>query len=164
MNIDKFWTWLWNPPADAPRAVVLLRVMAGSVFLWEGIMKFVFPNLGVGRFMKLGFPFPGPTSAFTACLEIIGGIFFIAGWQTRTTALLFAIEMLVAVLSTKIPLYLGTYPLALPPAPPQIGFWAVLHEVRSEYAQMFVSIFLALAGPGPLSMDARCKAQKETRS
>ena len=61
---------------------------------------------------------------------------------------------LVAILSTKIPLYLGTSPLPLPPVPPQIGFWAVLHEIRSEYAQLMTSIFLLIAGPGRWSLDA----------
>jgi len=49
--------------------------------------------------------------------------------------------MLVAMLSTKIPLYLGTYPLPLPPVPPQVGFWAVLHEIRSEYALEWIARF-----------------------
>jgi len=48
--------WLLHPSVDGPRATILIRVMAGTVFLWEGIMKFVFANQGVGRFTKLGFP------------------------------------------------------------------------------------------------------------
>jgi hypothetical protein len=63
--------------------------------------------------------------------------------------------MVVAMLSTKIGLYLGTSPLPLPPSPPQTGFWAVLHEVRSEYAQLLTVAFLLCAGPGPWSLDAR---------
>jgi hypothetical protein len=55
-------------------------------------------------------------------------------------AIPFVIEMIVAILTTKIALYLGTSPLPLPPAPPQIGAWAVLHEIRSEYAQMATSL------------------------
>src|SRR5437588_3658283 len=35
------------PPETAPNATLLLRLMAGSVFLWEGILKFVFVNQGV---------------------------------------------------------------------------------------------------------------------
>src|SRR5262249_55966188 len=62
--------------------------------------------------------------------------------------------MVVAMLSTKIDLYLGTSPLPLPPAPPLTGFWAVLHEVRSEYAQLLTAAFLLCAGPGPWSLDA----------
>ena len=51
-------SWLLHPPLDGARATILIRVMAGTVFLWEGIMKFVFANQGVGRFTKLGFPAP----------------------------------------------------------------------------------------------------------
>jgi hypothetical protein len=51
-----------------------------------------------------------------------------SGFLTRLIAVPFIIEMIVAILSTKVALYLGTSPLPLPPAPPQIGIWAVLHE------------------------------------
>ena len=147
-------SWLLHPPIDGPRATVLIRVMAGTVFLWEGIMKFVFANQGVGRFTKLGFPAPHFTATADAWLEIIGGILIISGLLTRVIAIPFIIEMLVAMASTKIPMYLGTSPLPLPPVPPQVGFWAVLHEIRSEYAQLASCAFLFLAGPGPWSVDA----------
>jgi putative oxidoreductase len=42
----------------------------------------------------------------------------------------------------------------LPPVPPQVGLWAVLHEIRSEYAQLLTVAFLLISGPGPLSVDA----------
>src|SRR5437763_450039 len=119
MNEKKGISWLFQNPADGPASSALLRLMAGSVFLWEGVMKFVFPNLGVGRFAKLGFPLPGATSTFVALLEIIGGSLVMAGWQTRLFSVLFASEMIVAMLSTKISLFLGHYPLALPSSPPQ---------------------------------------------
>ena len=45
--------WLSEPPVDGPESTVLLRVMAGGVFVWEGILKFVYLNQGVGRFTKL---------------------------------------------------------------------------------------------------------------
>jgi hypothetical protein len=32
--------------------------------------------------------------------------------------------------------------------------WAVLHEVRSEYAQLLTSAFLLINGPGKWSLDA----------
>jgi len=146
--------WLLNPPSDSPRATLLIRLMAGSVFLWEGIMKFVFPNQGVGRFTKLGFPAPHFTATADGWFEIIGGVLLLTGLMTRLIAVPFIIEMIVAMLSTKIPMYLGTSPLPLPPVPPQIGFWAVLHEIRSEFAQLFSCAFLLLVGPGPWSLDA----------
>jgi len=43
--------------STAPRPVVLIRLLAGAVFVSEGIQKFLFPDqLGVGRFLKIGLP------------------------------------------------------------------------------------------------------------
>jgi uncharacterized membrane protein YphA (DoxX/SURF4 family) len=147
--------WLSSPPPNAPKATILLRVMAGSVFLWEGILKFVYVNQGVGRFTKLGFPLPDFTASFVGGLEMVGGLLILLGLGTRFVAVPFLIEMVVAMLSTKIGIYLGTSPLPLPVSPPVTGFWAVLHEVRSEYAQLLTTAFLLWAGPGPWSIDAR---------
>ena len=151
----KTYEWLLRAPTDGPAATLLLRVMAGSVFLWEGVLKFVYANQGVGRFTKLGFPFPAATATFVGTLEIVGGAMLIAGLLTRVVALLFIGEMLVAMLSTKVSLFLGTSPLPKPPSPPIVGFWAVLHEVRSEWAQLLVCAFMLFQGPGRLSLDAR---------
>jgi len=161
--------WFSSPPHDAPKATILLRLMAGGVFLWEGILKFVYVNQGVGRFTKLGFPFPDFTASFVGGLEIVGGLLILLGLGTRFVAVPFLIEMVVAMLSTKIGLYLGTSPLPLPPSPPVTGFWAVLHEVRSEYAQLLTSAYLLWAGPGPWSVDAwwarqRTEQQKDQSS
>jgi putative oxidoreductase len=161
VETNRLWRWLLDTPADAPAATILLRLMAGSVFLWEGVLKFVYANQGVGRFTKLGFPFPQATANFDGVLEIVGGLLLLTGFLTRLVSVPFVIEMLVAMLSTKIPLYLGTSPLPLPPVPPQIGFWAVLHEIRSEYAQLMVTIFLLLEGPGRWSLDALLERRKE---
>ena len=56
--IKSTWTWVLHPPVTGPRATIVVRMMAGAVFFWEGILKFVYANQGVGRFTKLGFPFP----------------------------------------------------------------------------------------------------------
>jgi uncharacterized membrane protein YphA (DoxX/SURF4 family) len=134
--------------------IILIRLMAGGVFLWEGILKFVYHNQGGGRFALIGIPFPETMATFVALLEIVGGILLISGLFTRLITVPFIVEMLVAMLSTKIAMYLGTSPLPLPPAPPKTGVWAVLHEIRSEYAQLMSVTFLLIAGPGPWSMDA----------
>lgn len=153
-------TWLVNPPTDGPKSVLLLRLMAGGVFFWEGILKFVYTNQGIGRFTKLGMPFPAFTANFVAWLEIFGGLLLISGLLTRLIAVPFIFEMIVAILSTKISLYLGTSPLPLPPAPPKVGMWAVLHEIRSDYAQIMTSIFLLINGPGRWSLDALLQRKK----
>jgi len=137
--------------------------MTGGVFLWEGILKFVYANQGVGRFTKLGMPAPHFTAAFVACLEIFGGLLLLSGLATRLIAIPFVIEMIVAILSTKISIYLGTSPLPLPPSPPQVGMWAVLHEIRSDYAQLMTTVFLMIAGPGIWSLDAWLKEKRTER-
>ncbi|TMB15416.1 MAG: DoxX family protein [Deltaproteobacteria bacterium] len=133
---------------------MIIRLMAGGVFFWEGILKFVYVNQGVGRFTKLGIPFPLVTATFVGWLEIVGGLLLMLGLGTRLMTIPFIIEMLVAMLSTKPRLFLGTLPLPPPPVPPQVGMWAVLHEIRSEYAQIMSCIFLLVSGPGPWSLDA----------
>jgi uncharacterized membrane protein YphA (DoxX/SURF4 family) len=152
--MNKTLKWFSNPPLDGPSSTLILRLMAGGVFFWEGILKFVYTNQGVGRFTKLGFPMPELTANFVATTEIIGGLFLIFGILTRFTAIWFIVEMIVAMLSTKISLYLGTSPLPLPPAPPKFGIWAVFHEIRSDYAQLLVGLFLLIEGPGKISVDA----------
>ena len=81
---------------------------------------------------------------------------------TRAIAIPFIIEMVVAILTTKVALYLGTSPLPLPPALPKVGFWAVMHETRSDYAQILTCIFLLVVGPGPWSLDALLRRRGET--
>ena len=157
--MNKIISWLINPPTDAPKSTLLLRLMAGGVFFWEGLLKFVYVNQGVGRFTKLGIPFPHFTATFIGYLEIVGGLLLLSGLMTRLIAILFVGEMIVAILSTKISLYLGSSPLPLPPALPQVGFWAVLHEIRSEYAQILTVIFLLVNGPGKWSLDAVLQRQ-----
>jgi uncharacterized membrane protein YphA (DoxX/SURF4 family) len=145
--------WLLNPPIFGTTAIIWVRLVTGGIFFWEGLLKFVYPNQGVGRFTKLGFPFPELTAHFVATTEIIGGLLLLLGLFTRITALYFILEMIVAILSTKITLFLGTSPLPLPPAPPKSGFWAVLHEIRADYGQLLTCIFLLLEGPGINSLD-----------
>jgi uncharacterized membrane protein YphA (DoxX/SURF4 family) len=138
--------------------------MTGAVFLSEGILKFVYTNQGVGRFTKLGMPVPELTATFVGGLEIVGGLLLIFGLLTRAFAIAFIIEMIVAILSTKISVYLGTSPLPAPPSPPKIGFWAVMHETRSDYAQLLTSVFLLAVGPGPWSLDALVQRRWGRRS
>jgi putative oxidoreductase len=154
MNIERLVSRVLYPPLDGPRATIAIRLMAGGVFLWEGILKFVYENQGVGRFTKLGMPFPAATASFVGGLEIVGGLLLLLGLGTRLISIPFIVEMVVAILSTKPRLFLGTSPLPLPPVPPQIGMWAVLHEIRSEYAQLMSCVFLLAAGPGAWSVDA----------
>jgi putative oxidoreductase len=88
-------------------------------------------------------------------------VLLITGLFTRIIAISFIIEMVVAILTTKISLYLGTSPLPLPPALPKVGFWAVMHESRSDYAQILTSTFLLVVGPGSWSLDALLRRRRD---
>jgi putative oxidoreductase len=154
-RILRVMSWMLNPPLTAPRVTTLIRVMVGAVFVAEAVMKFVFPDtLGPGRFEKLGLPAPDLMSPFDAVFEAGCGILLMLGLLTRLAAVPMIVDMIVAIVSTKVGLYFGTTLLPLPPVPPQTGFWAVLHEVRSEYAQILGTIYLLIAGPGRQSLDA----------
>lgn len=162
--MKKFINWFLNPPVTGPSIILIIRLMTGSVFFWEGVLKFVYANQGVGRFTKLGFAFPETTAHIIAVGEIIGGVLLILGLFTRIVAFYFIIQMIVAILSTKISLYLGTSPLPAPPAPPKSGIWAVLHEIRSDFAQISTCLFLLIGGAGRKSLDFVISASKKVCS
>ena len=74
--------------AQAPAAVVLIRLMVGSVFLLEGIQKFLYPEaLGAGRFAQIGIPAPGVTGPFVGAVETICGALVLVGFLTCLAAI-----------------------------------------------------------------------------
>lgn len=127
----------------APAAVILVRLIVGAVFLSEGIQKFLFPDAqGVGRFTKIGIPSPEIMAPFVGVCEIVCGVLFLVGLQTRFAAITMTINMLVAISTTKIPILLKD------------GFWSMAHEARTDWAMLLASIFLLVVGAGSWSMDA----------
>ncbi len=127
---------------DAPAATVLVRLLVGLVFLSEGIQKFLFPQaLGVGRFVKIGIPAPQFFAPFVGCVEIVGGLLLIVGLLTRLAALALAINISVAILTTKVPMLAKS------------GFWITAHEARTDFCMLLGSIFLLVVGAGRLSFD-----------
>ena len=137
---------------DAPGAVVLIRLLAGAVFLSEGIQKFLFPAAqGVGRFAKIGIPTPGVTAPFVGAVEIVGGILLIVGLLTRLGALALLIDISVAIATTKIPILLKS------------GFWAMAHEARTDYSMFMSCLFLLITGAGEWSVDRRLAGGRPRR-
>jgi putative oxidoreductase len=115
---------------------------------------FAYANQGVGGFTKLGMPMPEVLAPAIAVLEIGGGLLLMSGLGTRLISVPFLIEMLVAILSDQDFAVPGHLPAARATRPAGHGGWAVLHEIRSEYAQIMTCIYLLAAGPGPWSLDA----------
>lgn len=133
-------------------AIFLIRLMVGWVFLSEGIQKFLFPAaLGVGRFAKIGIPAPQFSAPFVGVVETVCGALLIAGLLTRLASVPLLIDILVAIATTKIPL------LA------KAGFWAAMHEARTDFCMLLGLIFLIIAGSGTLSFDERFARRSSSR-
>jgi putative oxidoreductase len=142
---------------SAPTAVILIRLAVGAVFLTEGIQKFLFPvENGVGRFVKIGIPAPEIMAPFVGVVEIVCGALLMLGMITRLAAIPLIIDMLVAILSTKIPILLGRgfWGFSLRTLP-YYGFWGMAHEARTDFAMLSGLIFLLIVGAGHWSVDAR---------
>lgn len=150
----------------APAATILVRFIVGPVFLSEGIQKFLYPDEnGVGRFIKIGIPSPEMTAPFVGVVEIVCGMLLILGLLTRLAAIPLIINMLVAIVSTKIPILLGYEFLGFSLRKVSYyGFWGMAHEMRTDWALLFGSIFLLIVGAGPLSLDAILARRRRTRS
>lgn len=131
-------------PSPARSAIILVRIMVGWVFLSEGIQKFLFPAaLGVGRFAKIGIPAPQFFGPFVGVVEIVCGTLLIVGLLTRLASIALLIDISVAIVTTKIPMLAKT------------GFWATMHEARTDFCMLLGLIFLLIAGAGSFSLDER---------
>ena len=137
LNTDATWT------DRAAKAVLLIRILVGWVFLSEGIQKFLFPDsLGVGRFVKIGIPWPQAMAPFVGVVEIVCGSLLLIGFLTRLATVPLLIDICVALYSTKIVAFAKN------------GFWGTLHEARTDMCMLLGLIFLLLLGGGSWSLDS----------
>jgi putative oxidoreductase len=118
----------------APYLLSLLRIVAGLQFLEHGTQKFLsFPT-------RAGPAAPELLSLLgvQGCLEIAGGLLIILGLFTRPVAFLLAGDMAVAY-------FLAHFPKS---------FFPALNGGDAAILFCFVFLYLAAAGPGPISIDA----------
>lgn len=120
----------------------LVRVCVGTIFLSEGIQKFLFADtLGAGRFEKIGLAIPhilGPTVGAT---EICFGFLVAIGFKTRLTSIPLFIIICTAIATTKLALFA------------EKGFWGTLHDSRTDYSMFMCLMFLMIVGSGTKSID-----------
>jgi uncharacterized membrane protein YphA (DoxX/SURF4 family) len=150
----------------APGWSILVRLMVGLVvFFPEGIQKLIFPAvLGAGRFAKIGIPFPEVMGPFVGVVETVCGALIIVGLLTRVAAIPLIITMIVALISTKLPILLGHgfWIFSLPNFA-RYGFWSMLHEARADLLMLLGSIYLLIVGAGAWSLDARIAGNRTPR-
>lgn len=141
---------------NAPAATILVRLLVGSVFLSEGIQKFLYPTeLAAGRFAKIGIPAPEILGPFVGACETIGGGLLILGLITRFATLVLLIDISLAIVSTKIPILLGHgYGRFALPNLPRYGFLSMMHEARTDFSMWLGLLFLLIVGAGKMSFDS----------
>ena len=133
----------------AGMGLLLLRLLVGWVFLSEGIQKFLFPAaLGAGRFQKIGIPYPQYTAPFVGTVEIVCGAMLILGIATVYAAIPLLIDIVVAILTTKLPMLHHQ------------GFWATMHEGRTDFCMLLGLIAIKCLGAGSLSAGSLSIDQK----
>ena len=123
-----YFTWA------APLAV---RIVVGWVFLWSGWTKLnALPRM-IENFREWGIPAPEFFTPLASGIEFIGGILLLVGLLTRFAAVPMMIVMAVAIISAK---------------------WVEVDSLETflgfdEVAYLVMFGWLAIAGPGPVSVD-----------
>ena len=131
-------------PAWRSRSVLFVRLSVGLIFLTQGILKYIDPNMGVNRFSRIGFSHPYFTAHFVGTFEIVCGFFVLIGLLTRVAAVPLLIVICTAIASTKIP-ELGR---------PNQGFWFMVSDARTDFAMLMSLLFLLCSGAGLWSVDS----------
>jgi putative oxidoreductase len=118
----------------APLAV---RVVVGCVFAWTGWLKLNNLPRMIDNFREWGIPAPEILTPLASGIEFVGGLLLLVGLLTRFAAVPLMIVMVVAIIAAKRDEIDSLVTL--------LGFEEV------SYFVMFA--WLAIAGPGPVSLD-----------
>ncbi len=132
------------------KAIVLLRLAVGLIFLTQGILKYIDPNVGVIRFTKIGFSHPAFTAHFVGAFEVVCGALVLLGLATRVAVLPLLVVICTAIVTTKVP--------ELSRAGQ--GFWFMVSDARTDFSMLMSLLFLLIAGPGNWSLDSLLEKQK----
>jgi putative oxidoreductase len=126
-------------PLDPDLALLLLRLVLGIVMLVHGVPKLLhFGGVAQG-FAGMGIPAPTLAAAFATIVEVGGGLLMLLGIATDVVGLLFAIDMVGAIMF---------FHLAK-------GFSAGSGGWEFPLVLIAMALALALAGPGRYSAGSR---------
>ena len=137
--MNKFLVSTWDV-----RSLIFIRLAVGLIFLTQGILKFIDPHMGVLRFARIGFPYPGFTAHFVGTFEIACGLLILFGLFTRIASIPLLIVILTAIATTKIPELFRS----------DQGFWFMVSDARTDFAMTMSLLFLMSLGAGSWSLDA----------
>lgn len=157
-------TNILNRHTKSDIAVFLIRLLVGIIFLSEGFQKFIYPAaLGPGRFAVIGFPAFTFWAYFVAVVEVVCGAMVVVGFHTRLASTFLLIDITVAILITKLPILFGSGfgPFEVHQLS-RYGFWAMMHEARTDFSMFTGTIFLLMKGGGKWSWDLRFRTGQPT--
>jgi putative oxidoreductase len=118
-------------------APLFARITVGWVFLLSGWGKLSDLPTVVQNFVGWGIPLPQVLGPFVSGVEFLGGLFLLLGLLSRISAGALGITMIVAIRSAK---------------------WADVDSLGTllgfdEFEYLALFLWLAIAGPGVLSLD-----------
>jgi len=127
------------PARLAPTVLSILRIVAALLFIEHGLSRL------------FGYPSPLPTPPlftlywFAGVIELAGGMLLMLGLFTRLAALIMSGEMAFAYFLSHAP----------------NGFFPILNRGDAAILFCFVFLYIAFAGAGPWSLDARIGGARE---
>ena len=119
-------------PYNTDLALLILRVVLGIVMIYHGWPKLT--NLGgtIEGFTGMGIPLPAVAAIFATVAEVLGGMLMLVGAFTDIAGLMFAIDMLGAIIFVHA----------------KNGFSAGKGGIEFPLLLLATALAIALAGPG----------------
>jgi uncharacterized membrane protein YphA (DoxX/SURF4 family) len=86
----------------ASRSASRVTILSGVIFIVAGLVKFVFHHWELDAFRSFGLPWPSALEIFAGVLETVGGILLTRRRFIAPTAVLLAVTMIIAIVSSGI--------------------------------------------------------------
>jgi uncharacterized membrane protein YphA (DoxX/SURF4 family) len=84
------------------RAAANVAVLTGVIFLFAGLVKFVFHHWELDAFRSFGLPWPSGLEILAGILEMAGGLALLLRRYVVPSAVVLAVTMVVAIVSSGI--------------------------------------------------------------
>ena len=131
-------------PLNSDAALLILRLVLGVIMIYHGIPKAMDFGGTVAGFEGMGIPLPALAAAVATIAELVGGILMLLGIATDIAGLLFAIDMLGAILFVHA----------------KNGFSVAKGGVEWPLALLAMALAVALAGPGRYAVGSGSRASR----
>jgi uncharacterized membrane protein YphA (DoxX/SURF4 family) len=105
MGVSRAVDVVWSIPdarVRADRTLTRVAVATGLIFIGAGLVKFLFHHWELHAFRSFGLPWPAALEIVAGVLETLGGVLLVARRAVAPVALLLAITMVVAIVSSGI--------------------------------------------------------------